>query len=81
MTTRSLSISKPAQIFMVCLLLSGCSKPESMAKYVLVGAAAGAGVGAVAMVATGGCIGCGLAVSGAVGAAMGAAFNILDNKR
>jgi len=81
MRTTTLSSSKPVQILMICLLLSGCAKPESMAKHIAAGAVIGAGASALAAVATGGCVGCGLAVGAAVGAGLGVAFDALENKR
>ena len=81
MSVLALSSRKYASLLLVCVLLSGCQKPESMVKSVVSGAAIGAGAAALAMVATGGCIGCGAAVGAAVGAGIGVAFDALENKR
>jgi len=81
MTTITLNTRRQALILVTCMLMSGCANPGSMAKYMTVGAIAGAGVGAVTIIATGGCVGCGAAVGAAAGAGLGAAFNILDYKR
>lgn len=74
-------LHKPAQVLMICVLLGGCTKMDSMIKNVTLGAAVGAGIGALGLLASGGCVGCGAAIGGAVGAGMGAAFDALENKR
>lgn len=81
MSALALTSRKYASLLLICVLLNGCQKPESFVKYLVSGAAIGAGAGAVAMVATGGCIGCGAAVGAAVGAGIGVAFDALENKR
>ncbi len=55
-----------------CVLsLSSCSGMSTTQQRTLSGAGIGAGVGAVGTVMTGGCVTCGAAVGGAVGAAGG----------
>ena len=62
-------------------LLAGCSNLNHTEQRVLSGAAIGAGTGAAATVLTGGCIGCGAAIGGAVGAGSGYVIDVIENKR
>lgn len=56
----------------LCLMsLTACSNMNSTQQSTLSGAAIGAGVGTVGTVLTGGCIACGAAVGGVVGAGTG----------
>lgn len=56
----------------VCVLsLAACTNMNDTQQRTLSGAGIGAGVGALGTVVTGGCVSCGAAVGGAVGAAGG----------
>lgn len=57
------------------LMLGGCSSMSDTEQRVLSGGAIGAGVGAVGTVLTGGCVSCGAAIGGAVGAGAGYLFD------
>ncbi len=52
-------------------MLSGCADMNHTEQRVVSGGAAGAAVGAVGTVLTGGCVACGAAIGGAVGAGAG----------
>lgn len=56
---------------LVLLVAGGCSNMNSTEQRTLSGGAIGAGVGAVGTALTGGCIACGAAIGGAVGAGGG----------
>jgi hypothetical protein len=62
------------------LLLSACSGMSDTEQRVTSGAAIGAGVGAVGTVMTGGCIACGAAIGGAVGAGTGYVIDQVKKK-
>ncbi len=53
------------------VLLGGCADMSNTQQRVLSGGAIGAGVGAVGTVLTGGCVACGAAIGGALGAGAG----------
>lgn len=53
------------------LALAGCSNMNSTEQSTLSGGAAGAAIGAAGTVLTGGCVACGAAIGGAVGAGAG----------
>ena len=53
------------------LVLAGCSGLNNTQQRTLTGGAIGAGVGTVGAAVTGGCVACGAAIGGAVGAASG----------
>lgn len=53
------------------LALSGCAGMNDTEQRTLSGGAIGAGVGAVGTALTGGCVSCGAAIGGAVGAGAG----------
>ncbi len=53
------------------LILSACSNMNNTEQRVLSGGAIGAGVGAAGTLLTGGCVACGAAIGGAVGAGTG----------
>lgn len=57
------------------LMLGGCSNMSNTQQRVLSGGAIGAGVGAIGTVLTGGCVSCGAAIGGAVGAGAGYLFD------
>ena len=58
--------------------LSACSGMKTTEQRVLSGAAIGAGVGAVGTVITGGCVACGTALGGAIGASAGYLVNLTE---
>ncbi len=62
----------------VVLLLSGCSNMSDTQQRVLSGAGVGVASGAVVTVLTGGCVECGAAIGGAVGAAAGYVVDIVN---
>lgn len=60
----------------VCLLsLAGCSNLDQTQQRVLTGGAIGTTVGAIGTVAMGGCVACGAAIGGVVGAGTGYAID------
>lgn len=61
----------PALMLVAALTLGGCSGMNSTEQKTLSGGAIGAGVGAVGTVLTGGCVSCGAAIGGAIGAGAG----------
>lgn len=63
-------ISLPA-LGAVLLTLSGCAGLDRTEQRLLSGGAIGAGVSAVGTAVTGGCVACGAAIGGAVGAGAG----------
>ena len=72
---------KIAALAALIVMLGGCENPSSTAKFVVGGAAIGAGVGMAAVAATSGCIPCAAGLGAAVGAGIGLAFDVLENKR
>lgn len=60
--------------------LGACTNMNDTQQRVVSGAAIGAGAGAVGTVLTGGCIACGAAVGGAVGAASGYVVDQIKKK-
>ncbi len=64
-------LSQTAAASVLVLGLAACSGLDTTAERTLSGGAIGAGVGAVGTVITGGCIACGAAVGGVVGAGTG----------
>lgn len=70
MTTQTKKL--PALLVIAALLsTSACSNMNSTEQSVLSGGAIGATVGTVGTLATGGCVACGAAIGGAVGAGAG----------
>jgi hypothetical protein len=63
------------------LLLTACSDMSTTQQRVLSGAAIGTGVGAVGTVMTGGCVACGAAIGGAVGAASGYVYDQVEKSK
>jgi hypothetical protein len=57
------------------LATSACAGPDSAEQSALAGGAVGAGVGVVGTAVTGGCIWCGAAIGGAVGATGGLIYD------
>jgi hypothetical protein len=72
------SFSRVATLAVVTLGLSGCSNMDDMQQRIVSGSAIGVVTGAVATAATGGCVACGIAIGGAVGAAGGYIVHELD---
>ncbi len=65
-----------AGVFGLLLLgLGACSGLDTTTERTLSGGAIGAGVGAVGTVLTGGCVACGAAIGGVVGAGAGFAYD------
>lgn len=60
--------------------LSACSDMNTMQQRVLSGGAIGTTVGVVGTAITGGCIACGAAIGGAVGAGSGYLYDYVDNR-
>ncbi|MDE2029791.1 MAG: hypothetical protein KGI97_04410 [Alphaproteobacteria bacterium] len=60
------------------LALAGCADMNSQQQRMVSGGAAGAAVGAVGTVLTGGCVACGAAIGGAVGTAGGYVMDKID---
>ncbi len=70
--THQATISWRAGLAALCILaLAGCSEMSPTQQRVLTGAAIGTTVGAVGTVMMGGCVACGAAIGGAVGAGTG----------
>ncbi len=68
-------------LLLVCLLsLSACSDLSAKQQRVLTGGAIGTTVGAISTVAMGGCVACGAAIGGAVGAGSGYLYDYIENQ-
>lgn len=65
-------------ICVMALPLAACSNLNTTQERTLSGGAIGAGVGAATTLATGGCVGCGAAVGGVVGAAGGYVYDRMN---
>ncbi|MDD3182436.1 MAG: hypothetical protein PHD48_06515 [Alphaproteobacteria bacterium] len=66
---------------LVCLLgLGACSDLSTQQQRLLTGGAIGATAGALSIALTGGCVACGAAIGGAVGAGTGYLYDYIDNK-
>ncbi|HBT43184.1 MAG TPA: hypothetical protein DEB21_14590 [Rhodospirillaceae bacterium] len=63
--------SVPALVLASALVLGGCTGMSDTEQRTVSGGAIGAGVGAVGTALTGGCVSCGAALGGAVGAGAG----------
>ncbi len=66
---------------MAVLLLGGCSNLSDSQQRVLTGAGVGVASGAVITAITGGCIECGAAIGGAVGAATGYVVDVVKKNQ
>lgn len=62
-------------VLLLALATAACSGMNHTQQRVLSGAAIGAGVGAVGTALTGGCVPCGAAIGGAVGAGAGYVYD------
>jgi len=60
------------------IALTSCSGMDDTQQRTLSGGAAGAAIGAVGTVMTGGCVACGAAIGGAVGAAGGYVYDQVE---
>ncbi|MEQ9172246.1 MAG: glycine zipper domain-containing protein [Rhodospirillales bacterium] len=69
--TRTATRTVSALVLVSALALSACSGMSNTEQRTLSGGAIGAGVGAVGTALTGGCVSCGAALGGAVGAGAG----------
>ena len=81
--SKALSIPRLGQIGLLTLCLIGagaCSNMSDTQQRVLSGGAIGATAGVVGTAMTGGCLACGAAIGGAVGAGAGYAYDYLDKK-
>ena len=63
------------------LALTGCADMTSQQQRMVSGGAAGAAIGAVDTVMTGGCIPCGAAIGGAVGTGAGYVIDKMDKNK
>ena len=63
------------------LALTGCADMTSQQQRMVSGGAAGAAIGAVGTVMTGGCIPCGAAIGGAVGTGAGYVIDKMDKNK
>jgi osmotically inducible lipoprotein OsmB len=78
---RNASSRVPAGILLAGLLaLTACDNMNSTQQRMLSGGAAGAAVGAVGTVMTGGCVACGAVIGGAVGTGAGYVIDKMDKK-
>lgn len=74
--TRTLTSRLPAALVVMALLsTTACSNMTDTEQRVLSGGAIGATVGTVGTIATGGCVACGAAIGGAVGAGAGYVYD------
>lgn len=82
MTTLPSATRKSATaLVLVCMLgLGACSDLSTTQQRTLTGGAIGATAGAVTIALTGGCVACGAALGGAVGAGTGYLYDYIDNK-
>lgn len=78
MKQRNVSRIGTAAAAMALLALAACSGLDDTQQKLLSGGAAGAVIGTVAIAATGGCIPCGTAIGGVVGAGAGYLLDQLD---
>lgn len=71
--TRTISVSRtvPVLFLVSALTLGGCTGMSKTEQSTVSGGAIGAAAGAVGTVMTGGCVSCGAALGGAVGAGAG----------
>ncbi len=62
------------------IAMTGCADMSRQEQRVISGAAAGTAIGAAGTVLTGGCVACGAAIGGAVGAGAGFAMDQLEKR-
>ena len=73
------TFARIAAAAIITLNLAGCSNMDEAQQRMVSGGAIGVAAGAVGTVITGGCIACGMAVGGAVGAASGYVVDQIDH--
>lgn len=79
--TQTLSRTSRTALLLVCLAsLGACSNLTPKEQRMLSGAAIGTTAGALGTALTGGCVACGAAVGGAVGAGSGYAYDYFSDK-
>ena len=66
---------------LVLVALSACANQDTQTQRVLSGGAIGAGVGAVGTAVTGGCVACGTAIGGVVGAGAGYVYDKVEREQ
>jgi hypothetical protein len=76
--TQSLSILRASVMAVALLGLTACTGMNDTEQRTLTGGAGGAVIGTVGTVVTGGCIPCGAAIGGAVGAAGGYVYDQVE---
>lgn len=84
MTSYHQGMTKSGRLGVAVLLLlslSACSGMNKTEQRVLSGAAIGTGVGAAGTVLTGGCVACGAAIGGAVGAGTGYVIDKVEKNK
>lgn len=67
-------------VLAVALMLGGCENMSKQSQRILSGGAIGAASGTAITVITGGCIACGAAIGGAVGAGVGYVVNEMEKQ-
>ncbi len=75
---RTTSFARAALIAAGVLALTACSNLDDTQQKVLSGGAAGAAIGTVGVLVTGGCVPCGTVIGGAVGAGTGYLLDKMD---
>ncbi len=69
----------------ICILgvlaITGCADMSRQEQRIVSGAAAGTAIGAAGTVLTGGCVACGAAIGGAVGAGTGYVVDKMEKRR
>ena len=73
------TFTRIASVALIVLSLAGCENMDEAQQRMVSGGAIGVAAGAVGTVITGGCIACGMAIGGAVGAASGYVVDQLDH--
>lgn len=73
------ALARSASVALIVLSLAGCSNMDEAQQRMVSGGAIGVAAGALGTVVTGGCIACGMAIGGAVGAASGYVVDQLDH--
>lgn len=76
--------AKTPAIFLCLIILAalaGCADMSRQEQRVVSGAAAGTAIGAAGTVLTGGCVACGAAIGGAVGAGTGYIVDKMEKRR
>ena len=72
------SLAQRSVLVVAILGLGACSNLDETQQKMLSGGAAGAAIGAVGTVITGGCVACGAAIGGVVGAGTGYVLDKMD---